>query len=93
MRLHSYLVYQAFFFEKNGVYSLKAYLLGGLFLGLVAPVMLLVIFELKVIVEMGVWLFLPSTVFGAITSYSFWRMVIKSSNHAINQDAQKQRAC
>jgi len=73
-------------YVKSGLRSLKAYLLGGLVLGFIAPFLLLILFELKVIFEMGVWLFLPSTVFGLITSYTFWRIVVRSDSQAKHQD-------
>lgn len=71
------------FYQKNSLHSLRAYLVGGLVLGLIAPFLLLVIFELKVIFEMGIWLFLPSTIFGLITSYTFWWIVIRSDDQDV----------
>jgi len=78
-------------YRKKSINSLKAYLLGGILLGIVSPVLLLVIFEWSAIIGMGWLLFAISSCFGVITSYSFWRIVVKSPNHTLhptnNRDA------
>ena len=71
-------------YRKKDISSLKAYLLGGVLLGVASPVLLLVAFDWREIIGLGWLLFSISSCFGAITSYSFWRIVVKSSNHALH---------
>jgi len=76
-------------YVKKGINSLKAYLLGGSVLGLLAPIVLLIIIEFKTIIEMGFWLLFASVVSGIITSYMFWLIAVKSPNNAFNTVANK----
>ncbi len=68
------------FYRKKAITGLNSYLLGGALLGLFSPALLLLILEWSAFIELGWLLFAISTCFGVITSYSFWRMVVKKPN-------------
>lgn len=82
-----YLIY-----KKNGLTSLKSYLIGGIVLGALAPLLLMPIFGVPETLNFNYWVFLISSVFGAVTCTTFWLVVIKNPDKALISDTLKNGA-
>ena len=79
-----YLIY-----KNNNLTSLKSYVIGGTILGALAPLLLMPIFGIPETLNFNYWVFLISSVFGAVTCATFWLVAIKNPNKAFKRDSRK----
>ena len=74
------------FLKKKNIVSLKAYLIGGLSLGSLAPFLTIPIFGLESVLGFDFYIYLISAFFGVITTSAFWLISVQSPNKAFKND-------
>ena len=74
------------FLKKNNIFNIKAYLIGGLSLGSLAPFLTIPIFGLESVLGFDFYIFLISAIFGVITTSAFWLISVQSPNRSLQSD-------
>ena len=66
--------------KNMNIFSLKAYLIGGLILGSLAPFLTIPVFGLNSVLGFNFYIYLISALFGVITTSVFWLISVQSPN-------------
>lgn len=73
-----------YFFNKIKLYDMKSYAISGLILGFVAPLSSVMIFGLGFVSSLKFYVYIIGSIFGIITTMTFWYVAIYSPNQPFN---------